>query len=77
MHCHYCLLLSFNYPGIYTVNLRISPMGAYLFIIFFDEGLFEGGAYTRGGGAYRIRVYFKKTCLKDTLYFSLSFFVNI
>ena len=32
-----------------TVNPRISPLGAYLFLAFLDGGLFEGGAYTRGG----------------------------
>ena len=31
-----------------TVNPRISPLEAYLFFIFLDGGLFEGG----GGGAY-------------------------
>ena len=36
----------------YTVNPRISPLGAYLFLEFLDGGLFEGGAYTRG--AYKI-----------------------
>ena len=36
-----------------TVNPRISPLGAYLFLAFLDGGLFEGGAYTRGG-AYKI-----------------------
>ena len=34
----------------YTVNPRISPLGAYLFLAFLDGGLFEGelirvGAY--------------------------------
>ena len=34
-----------------TVNPRIfSPLGAYLFFIFFDGGLFEGGGLKRGGG---------------------------
>ena len=32
-----------------TVNPRLSPLGAYLFLAFLDGGLFEGGAYTRGG----------------------------
>ena len=43
---------------LFTVNPRISPLGAYLFFIFLDGGLFEGvlfdegGAHTRGGGSY-------------------------
>ena len=45
-----------------TVNPRIRPLGAYLFLIFLDMGLFEGmGAYTRGWGAYKIVVDIKKT----------------
>ena len=47
-----------------TVNPRISPLGAYLFLIFLEGGLFEGGVI-RGGGytrgeAYRINVDIKK-----------------
>ena len=30
------------------VNPRISPLGAYLFLIFLDGGLFEGGLYEGG-----------------------------
>ena len=33
-----------------TVNLRISPLGACLFLIFLDGGLFKGG------GAYKVIV---------------------
>ena len=33
---------------IYTVNPRISPLGAFLFLAFLDGGLFEGGLI-RGG----------------------------
>ena len=36
----------------YTVNPRISPLGAYLFLAFLDGGLFEGGLIR--GGAYKI-----------------------
>ena len=33
-----------------TVNPRIIPLGAYLFFIFLDGGLFEGGLIRGGGG---------------------------
>ena len=33
-----------------TVNPRISPLGAYLFLIFLDGDLFEGGGLYEGGG---------------------------
>ena len=42
-----------NLKFISTVNPRISPLGAYLFLAFLDGGLFEGGLY-EGGGAYKI-----------------------
>ena len=45
-----------------TANPRISPLGAYLFSIFLDGGLFEGGIYK--GGAYKIIVDIKETLLK-------------
>ena len=32
-----------------TVNPRISPLGAYLFFIFLDGGLFKGGLFEGGG----------------------------
>ena len=32
----------------FTVNPRISPLGAYLFLAFLDGGLFEGGLYEGG-----------------------------
>ena len=31
-----------------TVNPRISPLGAYLFLMLCGWGLFEGRAYSRG-----------------------------
>ena len=67
---------------LYTVNPRISPLGAYLFFIFLDGGLFEGvlfegGAHTRGGGAYKVIVDIKKTLFKDLVYFSRNFFMGI
>ena len=58
-----------------TVNTRISTLGPYLFFIFLDGGLLERGAYTRGG--YEIIVDVKKILLKDLVYFSRNFFVNI
>ena len=30
--------------------LELAPLGAYLFFIFFDWGLFEGGGLYEGGG---------------------------
>ena len=33
-----------------TLNPRIRPLGAYLFLTFLDGGLFEVGDYTKGGG---------------------------
>ena len=42
-------------PMYHTVNPRSSPLGAYLFIIFLDGGLYEGGLML-GGGAYKIIV---------------------
>ena len=36
--------------SLHTVNHRISPLGAYLFLIFLDGGLFEGGALYEGRG---------------------------
>ena len=45
----------FNVYAKHTVNPRISPLGAYLFFIFLDGGLFERGLI-RGGGAYKIIV---------------------
>ena len=53
----------------YTLNPRISPLGAYLFLIFLDGGLFEGGAY-------KIIVDIKKTLLKDLVYFSRNFSIS-
>ena len=38
---------------LHTVNPRISPLGAYLFLAFLDGGLFEGGGLYEGG-AYKI-----------------------
>ena len=32
----------------FTINLRISPPGAYLFVVFLDGGVFEGD-HIRGG----------------------------
>ena len=68
-----------------TVNPRISPLGAYLFLIFLEGlirgGFIRGGVYTRGGlyegggGAYRINVDIKKNY--DLIYFSRNFFLNI
>ena len=55
-----------------TVNPRISPLGAYLFFLFLDRGLFEGGL--NGGGAYRIIVDIKKQLLKDLVYFSRNYY---
>ena len=40
---------SIKNAAVYTVNPRIGPLGAYLFFIFLDGGLFEGGL-KRGGG---------------------------
>ena len=54
-----------------TVNPRISPLGAYLFFLSLDRGLFEGGLY---GGAYRIIVDIKKQLLKDLVYFSRNYY---
>ena len=50
----------------------------YLFLIFLDEGLFEGGggAYSIRG-AYKIIVDIKKISLTDLVYFSRSFFMSI
>ena len=48
----FAMLLSYSTLNYNTVNPRISPLGAYLFLAFLDGGLFEGGAYTRG--AYKI-----------------------
>ena len=53
-----------------TINPRISPLGAYLLLIFLDGGLFERGAY-------KIIVDIKKTLLKDLVYFSRNFFMSI
>ena len=50
-------------------------MGAYLFLIFFDGGLLEGGLIR--GGAYEIIVDIKKTLLKDFVYSSRNFFTSI
>ena len=54
----------------------MSPLGAYLFLMFLDGGLFGGGLY-EGGGAYKIIVDIKKTLLKDLVYFSRNFFMSI
>ena len=59
-----------------TVNLRISPLGAYLFLILLDGGLFLGGGLYEGG-AYKIIVDIKKTLLKDLVYFRRSFFMSL
>ena len=44
-----------------TVNPRISPLDAYLFLMLFGWGLIRGGAYSRGaysrGGLIRGRAY--------------------
>ena len=61
---------------LHTANPRISPLGAYIFLIFLDGGLYEGGAYKRGR-TYEIIVDIKKTLLKDLVYFSRDFFMSI
>ena len=38
---------------LHTANPRISPLEAYLFLIFLDRGLFEGGLI-RGGGLMKL-----------------------
>ena len=58
-----------------TVNPRFSPLVAYLFFIFLDGGLFEGGL--KRGGTYKIIVDIKKTLLKDFVDFSRNFFMSI
>ena len=46
-------LLGCSFPYLNTVNPRISPLGAYLFLAFFRWGLIRrGGLYE--GGAYKI-----------------------
>ena len=59
-----------------TLNPRISPLRAYLFLIFLDGGLLEEGFYMRGG-AYRIILDIKKTLFKDLVYSSRNFFMGI
>ena len=53
---------------------RISPLEAYLFLIFFDWGFFEGRGLIRGGGGIII-VEIKKTLSKYLVYFSMNFFM--
>ena len=60
-----------------TVYPQISPLGAYLFLIFLDGGLFEGGGLYEGGGAYKIIVDIRMTLLKDLVYFSKNFVMSI
>ena len=36
------------YPAWFTVNPRISPLGAYLFLMFLGGGLFERGLFEEG-----------------------------
>ena len=64
-----------NGARLHTVNPRISPLGAYLALVFLG-GVFLRGAI-RGGRAFKIIVDIKTTLSKDTLYFSRNFFINI
>ena len=61
----------------YTVYPRISPLGAFLFFIFLDGGLFEGGGGLFEGRGYKIILDIKKTLLKYLVYFSRNFFMGI
>ena len=80
-----CSILDVILPSMLdTANPRISPLGAYLFFILLGGYLFIfillGGGYSSWGripGAYKIAVEIKKILLKDLVYFSRNFFINI
>ena len=61
-----CTPALFNKTVWITVNPGISPLEAYLLLIFLDGGIFEGRAYSRG--AYKIRyIKFDTFCIKSLL----------